>query len=219
MIGRFLVGILRQLLLWHGRSWTGIGGGVEPSPLAPAENATFEGSLVKNWRTVSDSTQHVRSSGDMPRSPIKLLDRMGKKTENWTRVEVESRLVDESKRSIRTRVTINMCLYIQYIQYTYRIHAKTRIADLIPIIQALMQVLQLYFDVCFFPFQIKRSSHQVGFHDHTLVLLFYLGLPPETSRQVLRRKAFMHEHDQELLKYDTWWGVTGKASLGVTPGV
>ena len=41
-------------------------------------------SKVAWWKIgeqISDSTQHVRSSGDMPRSPIKLLDRIGKKTE------------------------------------------------------------------------------------------------------------------------------------------
>lgn len=41
-----------------------------------------------------------------------------------------------------------------------------------------------------------------AFHKNALVLLFYLG-HAETPQQQLRRKGFMHEHDAQLLKYDT----------------
>ena len=49
-----------------------------------------------------------------------------------------------------------------------------------------------------------------AFHRNAMVLLFFLGQPSETQKQQLRRKSFMHEHDAELLKYDTGWRTTSK---------
>ena len=49
----------------------------------------------------------------------------------------------------------------------------------------------------------EGPESKANFAENPMLLFFHFGAGPETRRQVLRRKTFLHEHDPHIFKYAT----------------